>query len=417
MARSHVERKLHILAGIILGGFILAHLYHHYIPPIFGWGYPANTYFFMTQDMFNDWVNLARKSGAGNPYLIKPEFAPFVYFPFAYFLFLPFSFLPPRIYLPGFVVGNVLIAVFLARWVAIRTGLAQSWTATACLLIITLLNYPFQFALDRGNLDLWIGFLCLAFAILFWNRQYWPSVPFLAAAVAIKGYPAVFLLLYILERQYRPALGTMLLALFLNLLAVLVLPGGFSDTWQGFLTNLAVYKKDYIVGAGSMHFSSDLFSLIKILVHLGKAGWSIEKILPWYSLAMFGLLLLSAFYALFAETPKWKKILFLTLAGLLFPHITNDYKLNLLLIPAIAMVIDPHRSANDDRILVILGLVLIPKAYGRLINDASLSCLLNPLLLFSLVGILLCEKGVMSEAVRQVRPKLQWYLFRHSLRK
>jgi hypothetical protein len=339
---------------------------------------------------------------------VNPEFAPFVYLPFAYFAFLLFSFLPETVYLSIFVCASILISMILARWVAVGVGLTQNWVSAACLLIIALLNYPFQFALDRGNLDLFVGFLCSVFVILYLEKRVWLSTPFLASAIALKGYPAVYLFLLVGSRYYGPACGAAVQAFLLTTLAVLVLPGRIAATVQGLLLNLAIFKKNYVIGIGSTHFSSDLLNLIKIQVLLGNLNWNIENILPWYSLTMLGLVILAFFYSLFADTLKWKKILFLTLAGLLFPYITNDYKLIILLIPAVAAVVESDKSANDVPLLVIMGLVLIPKAYGTLIEDASVSCLVNPILLVALCLLLLTERGVMLGALRQLKTKLTW---------
>jgi hypothetical protein len=77
----------------------------------------------------------------------------------------------------------------------------------------------------------------------------------------------------------------------------------------------------------------------------------------------------------------------LTFTMLVFPQVSFDYKLLHLLLP-VGLFLAAPTGQRDTFYAVCLGLLLVPKAYGWLTHDVSVSVLLNPLLM-TVVGVAL----------------------------
>jgi len=192
MTAADVEEKPSCLAGIILAASFWRSCIITISPRFSGWEYPANTYFFSPANMFNDWVNLARKVGAGNPYVMPvPTLPPlstfrshiFSSFRLALFLLASFCLIRCRQHSHRDV---------LRRWLTPRLGLAQDLGPysvpahhSGAELPLPVCPRPRQpRPLDQFSLP--------GFHHSLLGSRYWLSVPFLAAAIAIKGIPAVF---------------------------------------------------------------------------------------------------------------------------------------------------------------------------------------------------------------------------------
>lgn len=203
-------RGTNSLAVGVVGGLLAASLYHFGWGSWQGWEYPANTFLFRPSDRFMDLVNTIQRAKVSNPY--EPSASPVVpnYFPWTYLMLRPLGAWPEMPVAWGFVSLNVMGLIVLAVQWARRIFPAPdeifapqrlTWTLAA----LFLLNYPTIFALDRGNLDLLVQTLALA-GFLGWSRQR-RLVPIVAwgCAIALKGYPAYLLALFIFRRRYTDA--------------------------------------------------------------------------------------------------------------------------------------------------------------------------------------------------------------------
>ena len=68
------------------------------------------------------------------------------------------------------------------------------------------LTYPVIFAIDRANFDILI-FVLLSLSVLFYQRNnFILSVIFLSLTIAMKGYSAILLAIFLFDRRYKELL-------------------------------------------------------------------------------------------------------------------------------------------------------------------------------------------------------------------
>jgi hypothetical protein len=154
-----------------------------------------------------------------------------------------------------------------------------------------------------------------------------------------------------------------------------------------------MYQEVSIIGHGGLAFGHSLFGLIKIIYqHLapesfGDAG-NIQRLSTIYSWgAMISLGLLSLYFIRQRDF-FWKRVALLVLAMNLIPHVSGDYKLLYLFIPLSLFLGEKESEEDDIAFSLILGLLLIPKAYASFApSGLNLGVVLNPLIM--LMGVLL----------------------------
>lgn len=173
-----------------------------------------------------DWVHQARQQ-ASSPY--GPGV---VYLPFAIIFFWPLAVLPAPFSLSLYI-GATLTLLAVGFWLLLRPLAPSNRLVIA--LVALVVTTPFIAIFDRGNVQ---GLLVAAivWGVLAWRTGHWNlGALAIGFAIAVKGYPAVLLLVPILAGRPKAAalgLGSALLA---NLVAILALPGGLAANIDGYV--------------------------------------------------------------------------------------------------------------------------------------------------------------------------------------
>lgn len=157
-----------------------------------------------------------------SPYLelYRPEQYP----PFAQVLFVPLTLLP----LPAAAATYFLLSVgvlLVPLWLMLAP---LKWEyRTIILTPVALVTTPFISLLDRGN-DIGIAVGLIAWALWAWRSERWVLCgAFLAAAIALKAYPAALLVVPLALRRYRFTALVAGSAVLVNLLTLTAYPGGY----------------------------------------------------------------------------------------------------------------------------------------------------------------------------------------------
>ena len=390
--------------------------------------YPWNTFLFIPGDRFNDWHNTIRQVSAPNPYQASgPALA--TYFPFTYVLLEIGNFqnrlLSLLVYL-NVAFGLILISADQAikKMMPTKPALFNESNKNIFFLALgSLISYPAIFALDRGNIDIWIAFLCVFFVINLSTKYRFIGCACLTVAIALKGYPAAFLLLYLQNKQWRLMAISIVGAALLFFLPLLFLWGGLSVNLFELHRNLNLFKAMYVLDANSLFASSDPYNAIRMSFQYAQkvARDSLGIAPPWskMSITEFSSILLSGYiyfsfalagmlsiYAIFASTTQWRRVLAICLTCILFPAVANDYKLNLLF-PAIYLLIADNDSSRSNKIFfMILCFLMIPKSYF-FIDGRSISMLINPILLMILAVKTLYHPRAWTKIYNSMAAKIQ----------
>lgn len=256
--------------------------------------------------------------------------------------------------------------------------------------VLCLASFPLIFGIGRGNLDPLVAAMCFLALWQLKEGQAWNAALLLILPIALKGYPLALSGLFLAQKLWRQALLAALAAAVLNALALASLAGGFMHNWEGFTHGLWAYQKIYVEGDLGMRFCADPLDAMKIskLLFVPESGnasaclhWLMEH---YHWLSGIGLMA-SAAYGAFSHAPFHRRLLALTLAMLLFPDLCPDYRLIHLMAPLFFLCTAEEAWTSWDRLTFICIILLsMPKHYFFVLSDASISCLIDPLLLLPL---------------------------------
>jgi hypothetical protein len=275
------------------------------------------------------------------------------------------------------------------------------------------------FTLDRGNIE-GLAFILLSLFVYFFRlNRIAISAAFLAAASALKVYPAIFVILYLSEKRYREA------AIFVGIL--LLISGltynsltGISFHLSSFISTIKsssdpgnTYNAIYTIGDGGAGFCSSAFGALKAALYaLAPQEISASRLLmlfrAYYRVSSL-LFALVALYVMFVEKELWKKIAILTLSMIFFPFVTGDYRLLHLYIPMWLFLNSKEKSGEDLLYSIFFALLLIPKAYYQIKGEISISVILNPLII-SVFLVTMIVTGLRDVSVADVKQSIREHL-------
>jgi len=416
------DKKLSLLIIIIVVGFSISVLYHYAQGAYFGKPYPYNTFLFGPNDRFNDFYNPVRESADLDPYRPDKSTSMGAYAPFGYFVAYLFSLMKPRdlsllIFLCAFFVAFILVVKHYLY------GLKQkiSYHQLLVIFVLVFLTYPVIFAVDRSNFDLIICILIFLFALAYERQRFKASTIFLAMAIAMKPVACVFAIIYVVNKRFKEALLLVFGVIFMSALSLSLFKDGLFVETQKFIASQLSSGKAITHGSVS-HFSSDLYNFSVIIVRsISKLfGSGIDlmgspNFVLFYTLAAVVVFIYFVIYLWEEPKPLWKVLAVLTILLILLPYSSGDYRLTYLFVPMLMYIAINEERRNDLLIVILWGLLLVPKNYYTIGGvDQNIGMVINPLLL---VGLLICMvpdafsiKGAAS-TLRFVYGKLQSYVW------
>lgn len=394
--KERVWRRLTGLSLLIAAGWTAALLYHYVMGGILRLPYPANTFLFDPGDRFADLTNTWGQAKAAQPYQAGGPAAS-AYFPVVYAGLKLLS----RASRPW------AVAVYLLAAIGATAAMAAAWIRRerprfagdprwaiipALILFVTLANYPFLFAIDRGNVDPIITALLAAAVLTLQAGRPLAGGALLGLSAAAKGFPIVAAALWL--RRRGGAAGAAVAVAVLAALVVLpglLFAGGIPATLRGLAAGLSRFRALYVFGEWSAHYSADGLNALRI----GMEALGFKPDLPvlvasWEAVALVWAALLGL-AALLLAGALWRQGLAVALVMLVFPNVTNDYKLVVLVPVVLAWLSSDETSPWRDRTFALCaGLLFVPKHYGPVLagQDATVSCLVSPLLLAGLTATL-----------------------------
>jgi hypothetical protein len=407
----------------MLAGFFLACLYHGTLDWM-GYSWPWNTFLFNPADRYNDWYNSVAQAASVNPYY-SSNHALATYFPIFYVLLkVAVGYGPVTSISIYFLISIILLilAACIARILIWHNGdSAFQYTKDALLLVLaTLISYPVIFALDRGNIDIWIGLLATIFVLTQRTKIWIVGLILLSLAISLKGYPAIFLLLLVSERQYMRAIFCSIFALLISLITLHFLWDGFDLNLTGFLNNLNSYYGMYVLGPHSLFASSDPYNMTRAIFYWLAKLWQkfispnyvvltmevySASILKVYSLLSLSFATIAVFFVLAIPEVRWKKVTALCLIALLFPNVSNDYKLCFLFPGLYLFLTDSENSESEKVTFALFCLLMVPKSY-LFIAGKPISMIINPLLIMALAYKVMEGRQSWKQAIQMVKCRL-----------
>jgi hypothetical protein len=264
--------------------------------------------------------------------------------------------------------------------------------------VISFITYPVLFALDRANYDLLITLLLGLYLVLFLKKKYLLSALVLSLSTAIKPFSGLFYILFLFDKKYREVLIGFLNFIFLNLVSLIAFKGSFFDQVQKYIVEMLQVKK--LISTGSiLRFSSDLYDAIVVFsdsfskkigkpINLGNNSVFYNE---YFAFALIVLILiLIIIYR--KKLAFWKKIAVISFLIILLPMSTGDYRLMYLYLPLWLFLAKEKVESIDTSMVILWGLLFIPKGFIVLNQDQNINMIVNPLLIIIMICILLSSK-------------------------
>jgi hypothetical protein len=284
------------------------------------------------------------------------------------------------------------------------------------------MSYPFLFTIDRANAELYTFLFLCGFAYFYNSLNHYKSLfalICLSLAIAMKPFPAIFLVLLASEKKWKNILYVIIFAILITIFSMMCFQGGFLENIQGLRRNQAMFVKNYAIGSQGWPYGVSLFGLIKVITgfilkvcsHLGLASDTqqvffdlVSLLLKPYSLLSLIIVGLVSLYILNKEKILWKKLALLVFVMAVIPPTSADYRLLNLFIPLAFFINESRSSKFDLAYLILFGLLLIPKNYFIIpaMTDMGLSIgvIINPLLML-IFGFLIIKEGL-SKTTRDI---------------
>lgn len=376
------QKKIVVLLGIIILGYIVYGIYSYIVRCILKMDYPNGTFLFNSVDQYMDFFNVNFMVHEWNPYIEYYSSYP----PLALLLAYPFSLmadyasyeyppldivytLPAKISFGLFIgIFTLLIVWFVNLYLKRAKVIKNPWIRWIVSIGLTI-TAPYLFMVDRGNYLIATIILMLAFIYFYEDHEYVSAI-FLGLAIALKIYPMfLFLLLFIDKRWKSMGLAT-IVGGGVTVLTFPLFHGGIWQNIREFGAALLAFGGGYVEEYNNVYFCVGLSSLIRMpfmIWNNGKIPKEIPVILIYVILGTA--LTLWSIWNLRKESVFWKKVL--VIIALMVFLIPNSYMYNLMyLLPAIIIFLvakEGKDKKSDVRYLIILGALLIPKAYYYII--------------------------------------------------
>ena len=415
------NNKILLLSNIILAGFFFAVIFHYILGYYLGLGAPFNSFVYPPYKAFCDFIDILP--------LVR-DFAPYkevsiwiAYFPLTYILLYPLSLIQNCI-VAYLIFASGFLTFF--TYMNIKMLFCKSFSKMQNfqnIFIISFLSYPFLYAMDKGNFDLFL-FIILALAVYsFKSEKYWLSAILFAIENAIKPFPILFLFLFIFKKKYKEFFLSLFLTIFLIIGGFMALKGNFFDQIIVYIKDIAPFRECFVYNNANnvgLEFTSSLFFFVKwVFCKISSHPLvSSMRISYYYDIWINIMAGITIFFA-WKEKVFWKQIALMTLFMLSTPYLIYDHKLIFLFIPLWLFVNSKEKSKFDLVYTIFFGLLCIPKnliivnsavftdhkllsfsainANDFLIHNIhwshiSLSVILNPLIMLSFMALIIYEQ-------------------------
>jgi hypothetical protein len=399
------SNKLRLASLILMVGFALSVFVHYWLGAYCGYRYPYSTYLMRPSDTmlidnivtknhcFGDLLAVCIHAENRDPYFAsipqpfeEPRSFPSNYFPFGAMLPYPLTLVPYPWAVGIFI--TAFVAILLAfNWYFMRTG--DPYADAISIAALTLMNYPAQMVVDRGNIEAFVFAFLAGFIVLLIRRQLLPSAALLGAAIAMKAVPAIFLPLCYKAAKRRGVGISVATAGFLTVGSILLMSRPVHLSVLRFISNILRYSGIVTDGLEPANHASSLFGLFSIGAWLSQGSPGVGPIwasfVSGYSL-LAGLILIGAIVACFALPMKlWEMATTLTVCLVLLPKQSPDYRLIHMMIPFALFVNSKTDRSNGLVYTVLFSLLLVPKSFIIVAHETSLNSVLNPILMLVLL--------------------------------
>ena len=255
---------------------------------------------------------------------------------------------------------HIIILTYIVGFMLIRNAKSGSRMVKSGTALVLLLSGPMLYTFERGNIILWIPFLCLAF-IQFYDSENRIlkeiGIICLAIAAGIKMTPAILGIILIVEKRWKEAFRAVIYGVVMFIGPFFLLKGGISNISLMF-RNLGILMEKYADAEGCS--IRNIFGTFEKLFGLQDTSVTIVSIV---TILVSVCLLLCAFFS----KKKWEKVMALTLIFMTAPNYAGYYCL-IYLIPSITLFLNDETHRISDILILMSGLFIFNPVQSQLIQ-------------------------------------------------
>lgn len=257
----------------------------------------------------------------------------------------------------------------------------KGFLTSALVTIMVILSYPSLFILHTANLEGWVGAGILLAALMFAQKKYVWFAIILGIVGSFKGIPLIFLAALIPFVPWRKIFQysglAILTSVSLNLIALLILPGGYrtdgitgiSNAIEGLKKSQAMYIELMVNGGSGNHFGHSLLNTIHTI-------WGGDV----FRSSDYGVITTVAFVALLGvylfvlkvqkkSVPAWTIFLSIGIVACLGTPTSTDYKLVYLFPALILLAKENIQPIKNLPVVLLFTFVISPKPWLRITAD------------------------------------------------
>ncbi len=374
-------KKLSLCSAIVLGFFIVS-LFFHYIQGIYlGASYPFSTYLFFPGDALGDFHGLCEMLARFDPFHTTYNGFGNNYPPFTYLSIAPFTAM-------GFQTGVIVyfavsfVGFLLFMWTIFRSAGPLTDTGLLNFLILGALTYPLHFSLDRSNVENLCFLFTAAFLVTWRSKRETLAAVLLGTAAAIKVIPALFAVIFLRERRFRPILIAAFVALGCTALAMVLFHVSPAELLSIYRASAPSFQEFALHPFSPVQHSVSLLAALRawtVLVTPEKGinpAWIASTVSTYGNLSpVLFFLIIGAAFTPWTET--WEKLLLVVAATLLVPPISFDYKLLHLFIPFALFIANDKSTKRDRTYTILFALLFSAKGFWVIYADVTISVIVN----------------------------------------
>ena len=364
-------RRLYLLALVLLLGMTLSVAFHYILGRVLHVGHVHTTFLVQTggrrTELGNTFGDLfaplksAKASVKGGVIWLAPT-------PFFHVIYLalgPLGRIGALLLQYGVFFAGMIVLLW-RTYVDALTSLAQRITY---LFILLVFSYPVVFVLERGNLEMLVFVVMAGFLYAYYAKNSAWCVVLLAIAISLKIFPAVFLVLLIADRRYRWTLYTVLYSGLLTFgsVVLLALRHGFGLLGQAHMSINALREINRlcVTEFRGLPYGHSLWGLL--VSFAGFLGLD-QRAFVAHAASVYTIVVGVAFAALAVFVIRivklpWQRVALLTLAGLVLPTVSADYRLLYIYLPLAMLLNAPVRTRVDMACVALFGCLLVPMDY------------------------------------------------------
>ena len=318
---------------------------------------PLNKPLFDRSDRFRDLTNYGGKVahldqggpafGKGLPVFPYPAPAVYLYA----FLLRGFRSYAVRAFFAIFALGLLCGARLL--WKAADCPQNPSWPLRVAILTTLCFGYPAIFVADRGNLEAMVALVLGTGVLLFIRRNWFWSAAFIGLAGALKPFPALFLLLFLVRKRFGAfGFGTLVM-LGTVLLSLTTLGPDPVTAYRGLSVGVKLFSTTHILAIlplGETRFEHSIMDTLKMITRAW-AGQSDSHLRLLLSISMVvGATGVAFVFLRMLKLPAVNQMTMLAVSVALFPPVAADYTLIHLYVPFGLLVVFLSKDVRTGRV-------------------------------------------------------------------